>query len=146
MELDPLTYQKVLSLCQTGDQFAENQKFEQAIREYQKALAFLPEPIKSWEAATWLYSAIGDAYFFSSDFDQVLSAFQNAIQSPAGIGNPFIHLRLGQAYFELGAPKKALDELTRAYMSESREIFEQEDPKYLKFLLSHLDPPMDSKP
>ncbi len=46
------------------------------------------------------------------------------------VGNPFILLRLGQTYFELGNMKKAADELVRAYMGVGTEIFEGEDPKY----------------
>lgn len=53
---------------------------------------------------------------------------------PGAIGNPFVHLRLGQAQFELGDMTRAADELARAYMGAGDEIFEEQDPKYLAFL------------
>jgi hypothetical protein len=52
------------------------------------------------------------------------------------IGNPFLHLRLGQCQFELGALDGAADELMRAYMGAGSDIFKDQDPKYLRFLQS----------
>ena len=40
------------------------------------------------------------------------------------LGNPFIHLQLGQCQFELGNEQIAADELTRAYVAEGNDIFE----------------------
>ncbi len=56
-------------------------------------------------------------------------------------GNPFILLRLGQTYFELGNMKKAADELVRAYMGVGTEIFEGEDPKYFDLVRASILPP-----
>src|SRR5262249_9180277 len=60
----------------------------------------------------------------------------NAMHCPGAIGNPFLHLRLGQCQFELGALDRAADELMRAYMGAGADIFKDQDPKYLKFLQS----------
>lgn len=51
-----------------------------------------------------------------------------------GLGNPYIHLRLGQLYYEQENFDKAVDELTRAYMGGGLDIFIEDDPKYLDFL------------
>jgi hypothetical protein len=56
------------------------------------------------------------------------------MRCPEAIGNPFIHLRLGQTQFELGNKDRAADELMRAYMGAGAEIFAEEAPKYLEFL------------
>lgn len=61
---------------------------------------------------------------------------------PGAIGNPFLHLRLGQCQLELGNNDQAADELTRAYMAEGTTIFQDEDPKYLAFLKTQLKPPI----
>ncbi|SHM03275.1 hypothetical protein SAMN02746009_03838 [Hymenobacter psychrotolerans DSM 18569] len=53
---------------------------------------------------------------------------------PDAIGNPLIHLRLGQVQYEMGNFAKAKDELMRAYMGQGEEIFEGEDEKYFTFL------------
>ena len=60
---------------------------------------------------------------------------------PGAIGNPFIHMRLGQSQFELGNMDRAADELARAYLQEGLAIFEDEDPKYVAFIKSKLKPP-----
>jgi hypothetical protein len=56
------------------------------------------------------------------------------------IGNPFLHLRLGQCQFELGNFDRAADELTRAHVGAGAEIFEGAD-KYFTFLKTRLNPP-----
>jgi tetratricopeptide (TPR) repeat protein len=63
-----------------------------------------------------------------------LQAFDGALRSPNGFGNPFLHLRRGQVLFELGRREEAANELTRAYGLEGEQIFEEEHPKYLNFL------------
>ena len=63
-----------------------------------------------------------------------------AMHCPEAIGNPFLHLRLGQCQFELGSLDRAADELARAYMGAGEEIFEAAD-KYFEFLKTRLEPP-----
>lgn len=53
---------------------------------------------------------------------------------PDAIGNPFLHLRLGQALYERGETDRAADELMRAYMGAGDEIFGNDEPKYFVFL------------
>ncbi len=58
----------------------------------------------------------------------------DAMYCPDAIGNPFIHLRLGEVQFEMGDHAKAQDELMRAYMGAGAEIFQEEDKKYFEFI------------
>lgn len=53
---------------------------------------------------------------------------------PGAVGNPFLHLRLGQVLLDLGDEAGAADELMRAYMGGGAEIFSLEEPRYLAFL------------
>jgi hypothetical protein len=57
------------------------------------------------------------------------------------IGNPFLHLRLGQVQFELGNHARAADELSRSYMGAGSEIFAKDDEKYFNFLKTKVSPP-----
>ena len=75
-----------------------------------------------------------DAHFLNGNYAAALSALEQAMRCPDAIGNPFIHLRLGQTQFELGNKDRAADELMRAYMGAGAEIFAEEAPKYLEFL------------
>ena len=104
-------------------------------------MALLPEPKTQWQACTWLLSAIGDANFLGGNYEQAKVALSDAMHCPGAIGNPFIHLRLGQTQFELGNRSRAADELARAYMAEGKDIFSAENPKYFEFLKTVLKPP-----
>jgi tetratricopeptide (TPR) repeat protein len=139
--LDDSTHKQITELCERGDALVEEQQFEKAFYCYRDALNLVPEPAEDWEATTWILSAIGDLYFAEGKFEKAIGAFQDAVGCPGGLGNPFIHLRLGECFFELGDQLRAADELTRAYMGAGREVFDTEDPKYLTFLATRLKPP-----
>lgn len=112
----------------------ENDNPQAAFPKLIEALDLIPDPKYEYHEATWLYATLGDIYFGAADYEQSLSAFTDAVHSPNGVGNPFIHLRLGQSHFELGDLDKAAGELIRAYAIEGDEIFSVDDPKYLAFL------------
>lgn len=135
-------HQRITKLCQEGDDCVNSDDYQAGLKKYHLAWSLLPEPKEDWEAATWVLSAIGDAHVFSTDFKSAVSAFTNALRCPDGLGNAFVHLRLGECYFELGDSRKAYDEFTRAYMGGGEEIFEDEDPKYLECVKSVLKPPV----
>jgi hypothetical protein len=62
------------------------------------------------------------------------------MHGPDAIGNPFLHLRLGQCLYELGDLDRAADELTRAYLGGGADLFDGAD-QYLAFLKTRLEPP-----
>lgn len=68
---------------------------------FKKALELLPEPKDDWEAATWLYVAIGDAFFFLEKYEEALDNLKHARMCPDGMANSFILMRLGEVYYEL---------------------------------------------
>jgi hypothetical protein len=57
------------------------------------------------------------------------------------LANPFLRLRLGQCMYETGDLKEAGNRLAPAYLLEGKALFEEDDPKYLEFVKSHLDEP-----
>jgi len=103
------------------------------------ALGLLPDPKTDWDAALWIYAAIGDSHFLSRDYASAKTTFQEAIKGVGGFGNPFLHLRLGQSLFELGEKDAAAEEMTRAYGLEGQELFEEDDVKYLDFLRTRIE-------
>ena len=140
-ELPDTIHQQIKDHCSDGDLFAEGGNYGEALKLYWKAWDLLPEPPTDWEAATWILAAIGDANFLGGDYEAGRDNLSNAMHCPDAIGNPFLHLRLGQCQFELGNQERAADELARAYMGAGSEILESEDPKYFAFLKSVLEPP-----
>jgi len=137
-ELDPELADRIDELSEQGDELMENEDFNGAYELYVQALELLPEPIHENMEATWLFVSLGDSYFFPGDFEQAQQAYREAVQCPEGLGNPYVHLRLGQCAFEMKNLDRAADELTRAYMGEGDQIFEDEDPKYFEFLKSRI--------
>lgn len=133
-ELDDTLYEEIQKLCESGDLFSEKENYSNALIEYKKAYILIPSPIENWNASTWVLTAIGDTEFITSQFQSSINTLNKALQCPDAIGNAFIHLRLGQAYFETNELQLASDHLTRAYAIEGKEIFNIEDPKYYSYL------------
>jgi tetratricopeptide (TPR) repeat protein len=135
-ELDDATYEQIKALCAEGDKLADARDFDDAIEKYNEAWDLLPDPKEAWNAATWILAAIGDACFLGGYRTSAQEALQHAMWCPGAIGNPFLHLRLGQVLLDNGEElDRAADELLRAYiMGEGEEMFSSEDPRYLAFL------------
>lgn len=134
-ELPNAIYAQIESLSAEGDALVDAGKYREGLARYQQAIILLPPPKEDWEAWTWLFGAIGDAHFANGNWGACQEAFREALKGPDGLGNPFIHLRLGQSALQLGDERSAVDELLRAYMGGGKEIFE-EDERYLDFLSS----------
>jgi tetratricopeptide (TPR) repeat protein len=140
-ELSDELHAKIRTLCESGDQLVDSEEYDQALAKYREALALLPEPANQWEAATWILTAVGETLFFKHDYEGAQQTLRQAMRCPDAIGNALIHLRLGQAEFELGNFDRAKDELARAYMGGGDKVFESEDPKYSSFIKLFLRPP-----
>jgi len=140
-ELPNDIFERVQQLCAKGDDLAKLRLFDEAVQCYEEALDLLPESVAQWEAATWILTAIGDARLQQKQFAKALQPLLHAMKRPKAIGNPFIHLRLGQVQFELGNEVLAKDEFARAYMGGGREIFDAENPKYWAVVTSTLKKP-----
>ena len=139
LELDDAVYDAVAKFCADGDKLAKRGRYEDAIAEYNKAWKMIPSPQNDWEASTWILAAIADACFLSGFMTSAREALEYAMTCPKAIGNPFLHLRLGQVLYEAGELDKSADELIRAYMGAGRRIFELDDKKYWTFLKSKAD-------
>ena len=134
-------YEKILQKSAEGDELVQADLYAEALELYWAAWDLLPEPQTDWEAATWLLAAIGDTNFLGGDYEAGRENLAFAMHCPDAIGNPFLHLRLGQCQLEMGDEERAADELARAYMAEGAKIFEDEPPKYFAFLKTRMEPP-----
>ena len=131
---------RIRTLCDQGDALAKTGDYPAALVQYWTAWDLLPDPQTDSNAATWILAAIGDANFLGGDYSAGRDNLSLAMHCPDAIGNPFLHLRLGQCQFELGNLDSAADELARAYMAAGPDIFDGAD-KYFVFLKSRLDSP-----
>jgi hypothetical protein len=135
-ELPSQVHEDIQHLCAKGDELAASGQYEKAIADYNRAWQLVPEPKTHWNASTWILAAIGDAAFLAGFKASALEALEYAMHCPDAIGNPFLHLRLGQVLFDLNQMERAADELMRAYMGGGQDIFAGEDQRYLAFLSS----------
>jgi len=135
-EMSETIHSEIKRLCTAGDDLAAGRDYGQALASYWAAWDLLPDPKLEWEAATWILAAIGDANFLSGDYAAGRDNLSNAMRCPDAVGNPFLHLRLGQCQLELGVADRAADELMRAYALAGPDIFKDQDPRYLQFLQS----------
>ena len=133
-ELSDEIHSEIQRYCAAGDDLAKARKFSEALPSYWAAWDLLPEPKVDWTAATWILAAIGDANFLLGDYVAGRDNLSQAMHCPDAIGNPFLHMRLGQCQLELKEFDRAADELMRAYMGAGQDIFKDEDPMYLDFL------------
>lgn len=139
MELSDEIYDQIEEYAEQGNDYCDDEEWEKAIICFNKALELLPEPKDDWEAATWIYAALGDAFFFLEKYEAALDNLNLARMCPDGIANPFILLRLGESFYELGEVELAKRYLLEAYMMEGTEIFENEEKKYFDVVSSLLD-------
>lgn len=134
LQMDDAIYDRLNRLCEAGNDLVAQSRHDAAVTQFNDAWELVPEPKKDWEASTWILTAIGDCYFHLRDYKSARSVLEYAMRCPGGLGNPFIHLRLGQVLLDTGETDAAADELMRAYMGAGKEIFAEDDPKYLEFL------------
>ncbi|MGG6313991.1 tetratricopeptide repeat protein [Paenibacillus macerans] len=127
-------YDQIAELCNKGNAFSEEKQYVQAIKSYTLALDLVPLPKSNWDTSTWIYTAIGDTYFYVCDYEMAKHNFYSALNCPDGNTNPFILLRLGESLFECGEMDKAKEYLLRAYMLEGYKIFHDENDKYFALI------------
>lgn len=123
--------------CEKGNDEMDEENYDAAAEWFKKAYAILPDPKEDWEATGYITASLGDALFNAGKFKEAQEQLLIAHNFYNGeTMNPFVLLRLGETYFELGEEAKALANLLQAYQMEGAQLFD-EDKKYLTFLKKH---------
>ncbi|MCG8671354.1 MAG: tetratricopeptide repeat protein [Pseudomonadales bacterium] len=142
MDLPSSIAKEIDALAKQGNEAMDREDYESAFNLFNSAWSIIPDPYDSFSESTWILVAIADVFFFTKKWEKMTTPLEAAISCPNGLGNPFIHLRLGQAYLELRQLEKAKDELGRALMGGGKEVFESDDSKYFEFISQHMSPPI----
>jgi tetratricopeptide (TPR) repeat protein len=137
-ELNDDLYEQIMALTGSGNAKSDAGRHREAIADFERALALIPEPIKDWEASTWTLIALGDCCFLLGDYAGALGHLGRALDCPDIPGSEFLALRLGQALCETGDEDGAREALKRAWDLGGDELFEGEDAKYLALARSPL--------
>lgn len=127
---DPNLSRKIRRLCATGYVRYDAGDYKAALRLFYQAWLQLPKPQMQTEAAGWVLTAIGDAYFRSAQYQLAKEALHSALHCPNMHKAPFIYLRLGQCQWELELYDNARRALLDAYHLAGTAIFADEDRKY----------------
>jgi tetratricopeptide (TPR) repeat protein len=123
VDLPPNIYAEVQRLSDEGNALLERGDPESAIEKFRAALRHLPEPRQVWSAATWLYTAIGDAELALGQPHRAHGALKAAATSPDGLTNPYVQLRYGQVLSDLGEHDGAAEALAKAAMLGGVTVF-----------------------
>lgn len=86
---------------------------------------------------------IGQIYIYAEKWDAALQAFAEAISDNNSVGNPLLHLRIGQCAYKLNMKQIYEDNLSRALITGGLKIFENEDTEYKEIVLGLLKPPVE---
>ncbi|GLS26678.1 hypothetical protein [Marinibactrum halimedae] len=129
--LDESVNTQLKELCAEGYRYYDTEDFEAALRAFYQAWLLLPKPQTDWIEAGWVLTAIGDTYYRSGKFQQAVHALRSCLHCPDINGNPFVHLRLGQALYEMQELTHARKELLKAYHSGGRMMFDNQPAQYL---------------
>jgi len=113
-------------------------KINEAIDAYEAAYELIPEPKETSKLTMIVLCNIGEIHFLQGQWDLALEEYTDAVKCKEGLGNPKIHMRLGQLQYEIGNIERAKDELMRAYMGEGDTYFVDEDPKYFSIIQEFL--------
>lgn len=134
MRMNKRLYKKIDEISELGDFYLDIDEYDKALEQYNKALELIPEPKYQCEASALLYVSIGDAYYYKEMYQEAISNLKEALKCPEGMENPYINLRIGESYYELGELSNAKRYLVEAYIGAGREIFKEESEKYFKLL------------
>ena len=132
---------------QRADDLVGAGKISSAVSIYEFVLLQLEsEPVEACSnLAFWLQASLGDALFQLEEFDRAHAVFSALARRPEGVQNAFVHLRLGQLYFDAGRalgggpggglvdgkPARCKAALLRALLTGGEMIFRGEDPRCL---------------
>jgi hypothetical protein len=121
---------------------ADGEHYSDALARFQAAWGLLLNTKEDVHGpAVQILGAIADCYFFLGTWDKCRETVQMAFRYGAELDNPFFRLRLGQSLYELGDEREAANWLVPVYLMEGRGPFEIDNPKYLEFFRSKLQPP-----
>jgi tetratricopeptide (TPR) repeat protein len=107
---------------------------EAAIYAYEEALKLIPEPLYESPVAMIALCSIGELHYLGGNLDLAFDDFSEAVKCKGGLGNPQIHMRLGQLRFRRGEITRATDEFMRVYMASGEQFFQGEDDKYFQLI------------
>lgn len=103
---------RVTSLVEKGIEFHDNQKYAEALDQYQKAWQALPDPKHEWELANWIAACIYSAYFDLADYAEAKKWGETTLRIRGSDIDTAPLIDLGMVCYELNQFEEAYNILT----------------------------------
>ena len=116
---------------------------ESRVNELMKIYESLTDDQKRTREGRYVIVHIAEVCFSERWIEDAFDNFNFAMQFKDTVGNPFLHLRLGQLNYLVQNKDKMHDELSRALIMAGEAIFKDEDPKLIEMVKSILKEPED---
>lgn len=133
MNLGYLKQKKINRICKKADELLEKDNWKEAIVNYKEIIQILPDSKTEYDAYNWTNITIGDIYYLNEKYEEALEYLLKAYNNYDK--NGFLFLRIGESYFNLNQESKAEFFLKMAFNAEGRELFYDEDRKYLELAI-----------
>lgn len=133
MEIPDELYARIENLSEQGNDSIDAGEPGAALLAWRQAYELLPEPRAQWEAALWLRASMAEAHYLLGDFAAARDTMREALETPGGGENPYVHYMLGKAMLKLG-DEKAVDALMAAYRLEGSDIFDNDEEEGVEVL------------
>ncbi|MEP2237455.1 MAG: hypothetical protein ABJI22_03775 [Maribacter sp.] len=116
---------------------------ESRVEELMKIYESLTDDQKRTRAGRYVIIHIAEVCFSERWIEDAFDNFNFAMQFKDTVGNPFLHLRLGQLNYLVQNKDKMHDDLSRALIMAGESIFKEEDPKLIEMVKAVLKEPAD---
>ena len=80
-EITPEIKAKLDELAERGNQYEEEEQYEEAIQVWEEGLKLIPEPQQFYSETIWFLAAIGDVYFQKELYQKAHECFDKARRS-----------------------------------------------------------------
>jgi tetratricopeptide (TPR) repeat protein len=137
--------ERVRDMIHKAGQLDRDGQTQAAIDTYEAALKLIPDSIYDSHLAMIALCSIGELHFLGGELDLAFDDFSEAVKCKGGLGNPQIHMRLGQLRFHRDDIARATDEFMRVYMASGKQLFESEDDKYFQLIRGVVEPEQENQ-
>lgn len=116
---------------------------EPRVNKLMKIYESLTDDQKRTRAGRYVIIHIAEVCFSERLIEDAIDNFNFAMKFKDSVGNPFLHLRLGQLNYLIQNKEKMYDDLSRALIMGGEGIFKDEDPKLIEMVKGVLKEPAD---
>jgi len=118
-------------LIEKADKQQDYGNYNKASALYERAFAELRMPKEEQPEYLEIMTALADNNIFQDKNGEALKLYETIMKHPDADAMPYLHLRRGQAAFDIERKELAASELQRAYELGGEKIFEGEGEVYL---------------